>query len=418
MKKKSWIIILGIALLLACGIWFFAFREKEKPLTVVAESPHYGSISLNVTATGTVQPVDTVAVGTQVSGTIQKIFVDFNSVVKKGQLLAQLDQSLLNAQVQQFAANVQQAQSNLIYLDENFKRQSELYKVGAISKADYENAANLYRAAGDNVNSIQAQLSSAKKNLSFTNIISPINGTVLSRNISEGQTVAASFNTPTLFSIAKDLTKMQVRASVDEADIGNVKQGERATFTVDAFPNDTFNGNVEEVRLEPSVSANVVTYTTIINAPNDDLKLKPGMTANIAIYTREQDNTMLIPATAIKFSPDSTLKKSFVIETQDDPGKSIREGKHNTSMSADSANVKMETVWVERGDTLLQKKIKTGLDDEVNVQVLSGLSPMDKVVTGTVSGAAKDNAAKSENASPFMPHRSSQKPSGASKKSS
>ena len=218
-----------------------------------------GTVSISVTATGTLQPVDTVAVGSQISGNVKSVFVDFNSPVKKGQLLAQIDKSLTQAQVDQYSAGLQQAQGNVVFQKSNYERQNKLYATGAISKADLETAVYQYKSARENVNSISAQLRTAQKNLSLTDIYSPIDGTVLSRSVSEGQTVAASLSTPTLFSIAKDLTKMQVQASVDEADIGNVKKGQRVMFSVDAFPADTFAGTVKEIRLRASVSANVVT---------------------------------------------------------------------------------------------------------------------------------------------------------------
>jgi len=311
MKRKHIIILLTILVLIAAAAWYWGFKEKEQPLELGTEHPHYGYIATSVMATGTIQPVDTVTVGAQVSGTIKKIYADFNSRVKKGQLLAQIDPSLLTAQAQQVTATLQQARSNLAYQESNFNRQSQLYKAGAISKADLETAQNTYRAAQDQVTGAGAQVSAAQKNLSFTNIYSPIDGTVLSRSVSEGQTVASSFNTPTLFSIAKDLSKMQVRAAVDEADIGNVHPGERASFTVDAFPDDVFNGTVQEIRLQPTVSANVVTYVTIIDAPNNALKLKPGMTANINIYTQEADHALLIPAAALKYHPDATTARKY-----------------------------------------------------------------------------------------------------------
>src|ERR1017187_87983 len=429
MKKATIIVLIIIALLGATAAWYFGFSKKEKPVSLITVRPQYGPISLSVTATGTIQPVDTVAVGTQVSGTISKIFVDFNSVVKKGEMLAQLDQSLFLAQVQQIQANLQQAQNNLAYQEQNFNRQTELYNAGAISKADYETAENTYKTSKDNVNSVAAQLRSTQKNLSFTDIYSPIDGTVLSRNISEGQTVAASFNTPTLFSIARDLTKMQVRASVDEADIGNVKFGERATFTVDAFPNDVFNGSVEEVRLQPLVSANVVTYTTIINAPNNDLKLKPGMTANIVFYTVEKQNAMLIPAGAINYSPDASLSKNFIIIPADTAKNKNQKTDSsvtlNKKLPKDSVKFKRDSsiaykkayVWIERGDTLLQKKIITGLDDDVHIEVMHGISDTDEIVTGVETVQQAKDASSSSNQSPFMPRRPSQKPTtGGTKK--
>ena len=372
-----------------------------------------------MTATGTVQPVDTVAVGTQVSGTISEVYVDFNSKVKKGQLLAELDKTILNAQVQQILASIQQAESQLTYQQSNFNRQSELYKAGAISQADLETAENGFKLAQAGIKSAQSQLQAAQKNLSLANIYSPIDGTVLSRNVSEGQTVASSFNTPTLFSIAKDLTQMQVRAAVDEADIGNVKTGQRVSFTVDAFPNDVFNGTLLEVRLQPSLSANVVTYTTIINASNSELKLKPGMTTNITIYTKEENNALLISARATKFKPDSTIMMKYKIvderkkiqgeQTASAPGanKKFNRGEGSTrkdSLTKDSTNIKRASVWILNGNTLTRRFIRIGLEDGTQVQVLSGITPNDEVVDGVQQAGVKANAANNQR-SPFMPQR-------------
>ena len=245
MKKNTWIIVIISLIIAAVAVWFFIFRKPDEVIILETQKVVLGTVSNSITATGTLQPVDTVAVGTQISGTIKNVYVDFNSPVKKGQLLAQLDKSLMDAQVQQFNALLQQAKANVVYQKSNYERQNKLFTVGAISKADLETAIYQYNSGKDNVNSITAQLNTAKKNLSFTDIYSPIDGTVLSRSVSEGQTVAASLSTPTLFSIAKDLTKMQVQASVDEADIGNVKKGQRVIFSVDAFPTDTFSGTVQ-----------------------------------------------------------------------------------------------------------------------------------------------------------------------------
>ncbi|KFF10679.1 efflux RND transporter periplasmic adaptor subunit [Flavobacterium hydatis] len=416
MKKSKLIIIIIIGLLLIGCIGYFIFHKDNNTVELITEKSHYGDVATSVTATGKIQPVDTVAVGTQVSGTIQKVFVDFNSVVKKGQLLAQIDQSLLLAQVEQTTANLQLSRSNLSYQLSNFNRQSELYKAGGISKADYETARNQYEVARDNVNSVAAQLKSVQKSLSFTNIFSPIDGTVLSRKVSEGQTVAASLNTPTLFSIAKDLTKMQVQASVDEADVGNVKVGESASFTVDAFPDDVFKGTVIEVRLQPTISSNVVTYTTIINAPNDDLKLKPGMTANIIIYTKEVKNALLISAKAIAFQPDSTLGKQFKIRKIFLGNNSKNKGsggsyKNKTNTASlgnkpqnDTVDHKKAIVWKKVGDSIIPKHIKIGLDDDVNVQVIKGITAQDEIITG-VNSLKQSKNSKGADSSPFIPKR-------------
>jgi HlyD family secretion protein len=414
MKKRKWIILSVVVITLAI-IFIWLQRNKVPEIVLATEKPHYGYIANAVTATGTIQPVDTVAVGTQVSGTISKVYVDFNSVVKKGQLLAELDKTILNAQVQQILASLQQAQSQITYQQSNFNRQSQLYNVGAISKAELETSQNEYKVAQANVQSVRSQLQAAQKNLSLANIYSPIEGTVLSRNVSEGQTVAASFSTPTLFSIAKDLTHMQVRAAVDEADIGNVQKGQRVSFGVDAFPNDVFNGTLQEIRLQPSISSNVVTYATIINAPNDQLKLKPGMTANSTIYTKEDDNALLISAKATKFKPDSSLMKKY--EIVDDRKERREQKKNNDStatkysgkpgrdpLSGDTSSAKRASVWVLNGKTLTRRFIRTGLEDGTQVQVLSGLAETDVVVDGVQQAGAKANQ-NSNVRSPFMPQR-------------
>ncbi|GGE65037.1 HlyD family secretion protein [Pedobacter psychrotolerans] len=391
MKKKTIFIIIGIAVA-AFAIWYFALRKKEQLIVLETEKPTTGYISENVTATGKVQPVDTVAVGTQVSGTIKTLYADFNSKVKKGQLLAELDKTLFEASVNQYQANLVSAQSALIYQQGNFSRQQNLYKVGAVSKADYDNALYTYNASKASVNSIKAQLATAEKNLSLASIYSPIDGTVLSRSVSEGTTVAASFSTPTIFSIAKDLTKMQVEASVDEADVGNITKDERATFTVDAYLDDTFKGTIQEIRLSPSISSNVVTYKTIIKTGNDDNKLKPGMTANITIFTKEVNNALLIPVKAIKYTPDSTLNAKYKM-TWINPGKK-------------PAGVNEAYVWVQKQpDELIQKKIKTGINDNTHVEVIEGLSANDVVITGSqMMGKAAGSQSQS---SPFMPKRPS-----------
>ena len=347
--------------------------------------------------------------GSQISGTIKNVFVDFNSPVKKGLLLAQMDKSLMEAQVQQYEAILKQAGANVVYQRSNFERQSKLFAVGAISKADLETAVYQHKSALDNVNSITAQLKTAQKNLGFTDIYSPIDGTVLSRSVSEGQTVAASLNTPTLFIIAKDLTKMQVQASVDEADIGNVKIGQRAIFTVDAFPSDTFSGVVKEIRLKSSVSANVVTYITLIDAPNANMKLKPGMTANITIYTIEINNTLLIPSAALAFTPDSLLIAKYHVSTNSSAKKKgIGHNRQNLQVVTDSGAVKANTglVWILKDSlTIVSRNVTTGLDDKTEVQLISGLQEGDEVITGYKKMLKKDAAAAKAAKSPFMPTR-------------
>jgi HlyD family secretion protein len=427
---KKILIIAGIVVALVL-IWFLFIRKKEEPIVLQTQKPTKGYIAQSVTATGRIEPVDTVTVGTQVSGIIKYVYADFNSKVKKGQLIAELDKSLLQATVDQAKGPLLNAQSQLVFAQNNFTRQNLLFKTDAISKADYDTALNTLNAAKASVKSAEAQVRSAEKNLSYADIYSPIDGVVLNRNVSVGQTVAASFSTPTLFVLAKDITKMEVEANVDEADIGDVKAGERASFTVDAFINDQFAGTVEDIRLHPSVSSNVVTYTTIINAPNDDMKLKPGMTASIIIYTKEVNNALLIPAKALSFTPDSALMKDYEIvgklghkgskkRSSGQGGSSAAGGAgnggandnsqalHTAKSRKDSSGVNRQTaiVWVLQGKKIVRKKIQTGLNDNTQVEVLSGLTADDDVITGITGGASgSSTAAAKSTGSPFMPQR-------------
>jgi HlyD family secretion protein len=422
MSKIRVIIIIVVILLAGGAFWYFRIRKEEKPLVLQTEQPRYGYISKSVTATGTVQPVDTVTIGSQVSGTIKSIYTDFNAKVRKGQLIAELDKALFEAQVNQYKANLEVAKAALVYQKSTFDRQTLLYNAGAISKADYENSENQYLGAKANVQSVQAQLDASIKNLSYASIHSPVDGVVMTRNVSVGQTVAASFNTPTLFVIAKDISKMQVQAAVSEADIGEVRNGLRASFTVDAYPDISFNGTVNQIRLEPVVSANVVTYSTLLTAPNEDLKLKPGMTANIFIFTKEVDSAMLISAKALKFKPDSSMLKQFKIIPDTNAEREVRREARRASNSGptapprhrhDSASRQIDTaratgtlsfVWVKVGDSLVEKKVATGLNNDTQVQIISGLDNDDEVIDGAeveTKGEAKSGAVRS----PFMPAR-------------
>jgi HlyD family secretion protein len=413
--------IIGLVLVLvsAAGcIWYFFIRKTAQPVVVQTQQPAFGYIAQSVTATGRIEPVDTVTVGSQVSGIIKFLYVDFNTKVKKGELLAVLDKSLFQASLDQFNGLLQNAESQLVFAKNNFSRQDMLFKADAISKAEYDIALNTYNSAKAAVLSASAQVRSAKKNLTYTDIYSPIDGVILNRNISIGQTVAASFSTPTLFVIAKDITKMEVDANVDEADIADVKAGERATFNVDAFINDQFNGTVKDIRLRPSVSSNVVTYTTIINAPNDDMKLKPGMTANIIIYTKEVDSALLIPAKALTFTPDSSLLDKYEIAgtinhkvsgkrtVANGASNNYQKNTHASKSRNDSIGVTAQTafVWLLQGKKIVRRKIQIGLNDNTQVEVLFGLTTADMVITGTSTSGAL-SATSAAGGSPFMPKR-------------
>ncbi|HYK76095.1 MAG TPA: efflux RND transporter periplasmic adaptor subunit, partial [Daejeonella sp.] len=394
MKKRSIILISILLIILLAVMYYFISGKKDDVVTLEIVKPHYGYIAKSVTSTGTVEPVDTVIVGAQISGVVKKVYVDFNSVVKKGELLAKIDPSITAAQAQQAQANLDNAKSNLEYQQSNYGRQNSLYKLGAISKSDYQIALNQYNSAKSAVSSAAAQLKLASQNLTYTNIYSPINGVVLNRNVREGQTIASSFNAPTLFVLAKDLTQMQVRAAVDEADIGNVRAGQNVSFTVDAFPDDIFKGKVLEILLHPVVSANVVTYTTLINVDNKEMKLKPGMTASSSIYTKEEPHALLVPSKALNFKPDSSLNGKYIIKRLNSGMKQPKE--------KISGNMNQSFVWVQKGDTIIQKQIFTSLNDDSNVAVEKGLTQDDVVIiasAGSSQSAATDNA----NRSPFMP---------------
>lgn len=384
MNRKK-IIIIGISVLILLTLLYFFFgRKKEETVAFETAIPEKGHIAAIITSTGTIQPVDTVAVGTQVSGIIASIYTDYNAQVKKGQLLAELDPTLMQATVDQIKGQLAQSQSNLNYQQINYGRQKELFHVGAISKAAYDLATNSYETAQASVNSIKAQLRSAQQNLSFTKIHSPIDGVVLNRSVSVGQTVAASFNTPTLFSLAKDITKMQVQAKVDEADIGDVQKGDRVTFTVDAYIDQTFEGKVAEIRLQPSTSNNVVTYTTIIETSNADMKLKPGMTATVTIYTKEADNALTVPVSALKLSIEPGQLRP--------PYQLVQNKVDDTAQNE---------VWVLKGNQVIRRPVKIGINDNTKVQITGGVGAGDSVITSILS--TKETTTQSVGSNPFLP---------------
>ena len=392
MSLKKWIIV-SIAVVAIGGGIFYYFNHKKIALeTFETTKAHYGYISKSITATGTIQPVDTVAVGSQVSGVIKKIFVDFNTVVKKGQLIATIDPTIILAQKQQSIANLANAESNLKFQQSTHDRQNKLFLLGAISKADYQIALNSYSSAKAAVDNAKAQLKITTQNLIYTNIYSPINGMVLNKNVSEGQTIAASFNAPTLFIIAKDLTKMQVRAAVDEADIGEVKSGQNVSFTVDAFPNEIFKGSVQQILLHAKVTANVVTYTTLINVNNTSLKLKPGMTASINIYTKEDNNALLIPSKVLTFKPDSIAVKQFIIIN----------AKKVKTVATENSEMQNGKIWIKSGDTLYEKNIIIDMSDNINVKVTEGLKVGNEVITNSIKPNEKEVISTTQT-SPFMP---------------
>ncbi|MEW6327309.1 MAG: efflux RND transporter periplasmic adaptor subunit [Thermodesulfobacteriota bacterium] len=327
MKKKRLYIAILI-LLIAIGGTFYALRGKKDKVGYKTVKVERGTIAAAVLASGTVNPVVLVAVGSQVSGTIQKIYVDFNSPVKKGQVIAQIDPATFQAEVAKARANYKNALANqeqrrvqVIDAKRTLDRYRDLIQKELISQSEVDTAETNYQsalaalhAAEAAVLQARAALDLAESNLGYTTIYSPVTGIVVSRNVDAGQTVAASFQSPVLFTIAQDLTKMQINTSVDEADIGVVKVGQKATFTVDAYPGETFIGKVLQVRSAPQTVQNVVTYDVIVNVDNPMLKLKPGMTANVSILIDQQQDVIKIPTAALRFQPPAEELKKFARE--------------------------------------------------------------------------------------------------------
>ena len=366
MKKlrisKIWIAVVVIVIV-AVAAWAMSGGKKEEDINFKEEKVALKTLQNSVTATGTIEAVTSVTVGTQVSGIVNKLYVDYNSRVKKGQVIAELDKTNLLSELNTAKANLASAQSSLNYQAANMERYKTLYKKGLVSADEYENALLTYRQAKEQVASSKENVQRAQTNLGYATITSPIDGTVISKSVEEGQTVAASFNTPELFTIAKDLTNMQVVANVDEADIGNVKEGDRVTFTVDAYPDDTFEGTVKQVRLEATTTNNVVTYEVVISAPNADLKLKPGLTANVTIYTQERSGVLAVANKALRFTP-----------TKETVGKDMKivdcKGKNK--------------VWTLNGNTLTAHPVTIGQSDGINTEITKGLKQGDKIVTEIV----------------------------------
>jgi len=399
--KKSIIYIGSAVIVLAAGFLIYKSVTKTKQtVSIETAKVERGTISNTVTATGTLEAVKTVEVGTQVSGVIEKLFVDFNSEVKKGQLLAQLDETPLMAQLDQSKASVDQAEAQVKYQKATYERYKALLAKKLIAQSDFDLAEFNYNNALGSLNNAKSMYDKNKINLSYARIYSPIDGTVLDRAVEVGQTVAASFNTPTLFTIANDLTQMRVEAKVDEADIGQLISGQRVEFTVDAFPIKKFMGEVTEIRLQPVTTNNVVTYTVVIGAPNPDNILKPGMTANATFFVTERKDILLVSAKATRFTPDPEALAAYMppmgpdgAQAAERPAPPMGEG----AMPADNAgNDSIHTVWIkESNGGLHPQKVTVGVTDEFNYEVVSGLEEGDEVVTTMTTGTQAQKATTS-----------------------
>ena len=406
-KKKIILITVSIAVVAGAGFWLFGSSKAQHKVTYETAVVTRGEISESITATGTIEPVTEVEVGTQVSGIIDKIYADYNSVVTKGQLIAEMDRVTLQSEVASQRAAYNGAKAEYEYQQKNYERNRGLHEKQLISDTDYEQSVYNYEKAKSNYESSQASLAKAERNLSYATITSPIDGVVINRAVEEGQTVASGFETPTLFTIAADLTQMQVVADVDEADIGGVEEGQRVSFTVDAYPNDTFEGTVTQIRLGEdsstssgsSTSSTVVTYEVVISAPNPDLKLKPRLTANVTIYTLDRKDVLSVPARALRFTPERPLiGENDIVKDCESPHK----------------------LWTREGNTFTAHPVTVGISNGINTEIISGISEGATIVTEATIGKMPGGGAPADmqqaaggERSPFMPG-----PPGSNKKKS
>ena len=381
MKKT---IIIAVAVVAVAVAAYFLLSGGSKKQTIEFEKARVETTTIqnSITATGTIEPVTSVTVGTQVSGIVSHLYVDYNSVVKKGQVIAELDKTNLTSELRTAQANLSSAQSSLNYEQANYNRYKTLYEKGLVSANDFESAKLSYLRAKDQVTTSAQSVQRAQTNLGYATITSPIDGVVLSKSVEEGQTVAASFNTPELFTIAQDLTDMRVIADIDEADIGGVSEGQRVTFTVDAFPDDQFEGQVTQVRQQATTESNVVTYEVVISARNDDLKLKPGLTANVTIHTLEKNGVLAVQSKALRFMPvEAILSEGQKIEDVEAPVK----------------------VWTLEGNTFKAHAVQTGITNGLLTEILGGIGEGTEVLTGfsMTGGDAPQGGDQASN--PFMP---------------
>ncbi len=375
-RNNEWAIVALAAVTLFTGC-----KEEQKTSFSTAKVEK-GNIQTSITATGTIEPVTSVTVGTQVSGIVSKLYVDYNSVVKKGQIIAELDKTNLISELNTAKANQSSAQSTLNYEQSNYQRYKTLYDKGLVSADEFESARLSYLKAKDQVTTASQNVQKAQTNLGYATITSPIDGVVLSKAVEEGQTVAASFNTPELFTIAQDLTDMRVIADIDEADIGGVKEGLRVSFTVDAFPDDHFEGKVTQVRQQATTESNVVTYEVVISAPNNDLKLKPGLTANVTIFTMEKNDVLVVPAKALRF----TINEALIAKDQkieDCPGD--------------------HKLWTLEGNTFKAHAVETGTSNGMLTEIVSGINADTEVLVDFTIAGGMEEEQDQQAQNPFMP---------------
>ena len=379
--KKGWIGI-GVVAVLIIAWFLLKGGKKEEKVSYETAKVEKKSIHTSITATGTIEPVTSVTVGTQVSGIVAKLYVDYNSIVKKGQVIAELDKTNLISELNTAKANLASSQSTATYQQANYNRYKTLYDKGLVSADEFENAQLSYQKAREDVNAKRESVRKAETNLGYATITSPIDGVVLSKSVEEGQTVAASFNTPELFKIAQDLTDMRVIADIDEADIGGVKEGQRVSFTVDVFPDDHFEGRVTQVRQQATTESNVVTYEVVISAPNEDLKLMPGLTASVTIYTMEKNDVLVVPSKALRFMPNQAfLEKDQTI----------------ADVEAD------HKLWTMEGNTFKAHKVEIGTSNGVVTEITGGIAAGTEVLSDFNVSSTGEGEQQEQANNPFMP---------------
>ena len=440
MKKRIVYILIAVLVLAVMAIVLIPSKSSEQLVELDTGKVIRGDINNIITATGTLEALETVEVGTQVSGVIKKIYVDYNSQVKKGQLLAQIDETPLIATLEQSKASVDNAQAEVNYQKATYDRNKVLIDKKLIAQSDFDLVVYNYEKALAALKNAQSVNEKNRINLAYASIYSPIDGIILERTVEEGQTVAASFNTPTLFKIANDLTQMQVEANVDEADIGRVKEGQRVEFTVDAYPDLKFEGKVTQIRLQPVESSNVITYTVIIDAPNPDKILMPGMTASASFYVTERKNIVMLPAKAVNLIQNESLWKEYqemhpeikVHFASMEQGKRNPDKPEEQRQNSDKSGVKtmrsdgnfqgrpgdlaiegpennesVKMIWVKKGDSIWQQRVKVGVTDELYYEVINGIGEGNEVVVrlGSPVGYSNMNQTNTQQQSPFMPRR-------------
>lgn len=423
-KKKTMLWVL-LAVAVAVAAWIVVRSVSAKPgVKIQTETLSRGDMENSVTATGTVEPLEQVEVGTQVSGIIARIYVDYNSQVKEGQVIAELDKDVLETELASAKLSVESNKNEYEYQQKSYERTKRLYEQSLVSESEYETAEYNYNKARIAYQQSVAQEDKARTNLGYATIYSPIDGVVISRAVEEGQTVASSYSTPTLFTIANDLRKVQVVADVDEADIGSVLEGAEVTFSVDAYPGEIFEGKVNQVRMEAITTNNVVTYEVVIHANNPDLKLKPGLTANINIYSMRRNGVLRLPVKAVRFKPEGdaemggrppmpsrqgggfpdSMPKEPMPDGVELPKPEGMGAGGNVSLSGEEQDV---LVFVWQKDSSGQgrpvpRKVKIGVTDRIYYEVIEGLSEGDEVCVGMASGTEGITMPSGER-SPFMP---------------